>query len=32
MVLQVLEDCRIDVVFSDADNTFYQNSFDHDLG
>lgn len=32
LVLQVMEDCDTDVVFSDSDNVFFQNPFQHDLG
>jgi hypothetical protein len=32
MVLSVLEDCQVDVVFSDADNVFFHDPFQHDLG
>lgn len=32
MVLQVLEDCEMDVVFSDTDNVFMKDPFSHDFG
>lgn len=32
LVLDVVEKCDVDVVFSDADNIFYKNPFEHDLG
>jgi Nucleotide-diphospho-sugar transferase len=32
MVMKVAHDCDVDVVFSDVDNIFYHNPFEHDLG
>lgn len=32
MVLRILEDCDLDVVFSDPDNVFLKNPFGHDMG
>lgn len=32
MVLSVAEECDVDVLFTDADNIFYHNPLDHDLG
>jgi hypothetical protein len=32
MVRDVLRDCNVDVLFSDADNVFLQDPFQHDLG
>jgi hypothetical protein len=32
MAMSVAENCGMDVVFSDVDNIFYQNPFEHDLG
>jgi hypothetical protein len=32
MVMKVANDCDVDVVFSDVDNIFYHNPFEHDLG
>lgn len=32
MALSVAENCGVDVVFSDVDNIFYHNPFEHDLG
>jgi hypothetical protein len=32
LVLEIAENCDVDVVFTDADNIFYQNPFHHDLG
>mmetsp|Transcript_6345 Transcript_6345/g.14979 ORF Transcript_6345/g.14979 Transcript_6345/m.14979 type:complete len:376 (+) Transcript_6345:77-1204(+) len=32
MVLRILEDCDLDVVFSDPDNVFLKNPFAHDMG
>mmetsp|Transcript_14738 Transcript_14738/g.41064 ORF Transcript_14738/g.41064 Transcript_14738/m.41064 type:complete len:427 (+) Transcript_14738:91-1371(+) len=32
MALQVAHNCEVDVVFSDADNIFFKNPFEHDLG
>ena len=31
-VLHILEACDVDVVFSDSDNVFFENPFQHDLG
>ena len=31
-VLDIVNDCDVDVVFSDADNIFYHDPFEHDLG
>jgi hypothetical protein len=31
-VLSILEDCQVDVIFSDADNVFFHDPFQHDLG
>ena len=31
-VLRIMEDCDVDVVFSDCDNVFFRNPVDHDLG
>jgi hypothetical protein len=32
MILDILQKCKVDVVFSDADNIFLQDPFQHDLG
>jgi hypothetical protein len=32
LILQILVDCQVDVVFSDADNVLLQDPFRHDLG
>jgi Nucleotide-diphospho-sugar transferase len=32
MVMKVAQYCDVDVVFSDVDNVFYHNPFEHDLG
>jgi hypothetical protein len=32
MVMKVAHDCDVDIVFSDVDNIFYHNPFEHDLG
>lgn len=31
-VLHIVEACHVDVVFSDIDNVFFENPFEHDLG
>jgi hypothetical protein len=31
-VLSILQDCQVDVIFSDADNVFFHDPFQHDLG
>ncbi|KAG7351816.1 nucleotide-diphospho-sugar transferase [Nitzschia inconspicua] len=32
MVMKVAQECDVDVVFSDVDNIFYHNPFEHDFG
>lgn len=32
MVMKVAQECDVDIVFSDVDNIFYHNPFEHDLG
>ena len=32
MALQIANNCNVNVVFTDADNIFFQNPFEHDLG
>lgn len=32
MILQIIQDCQVDVVFSDADNVLLKDPFVHDLG
>mmetsp|Transcript_26531 Transcript_26531/g.58114 ORF Transcript_26531/g.58114 Transcript_26531/m.58114 type:complete len:509 (-) Transcript_26531:1514-3040(-) len=32
MALQIANSCNVNVVFTDADNIFFQNPFEHDLG
>jgi hypothetical protein len=32
MVMDVAENCGVNIVFSDVDNIFYKNPFEHDLG
>ncbi|KAL3908670.1 MAG: hypothetical protein SGARI_002958, partial [Bacillariaceae sp.] len=32
MVMKVAEECEMDVVFSDVDNVFFHNPFEHDFG
>jgi hypothetical protein len=32
MVMKVAEECEMDIVFSDVDNIFYHNPFEHDFG
>jgi len=32
MVLEIAKNCEVNVVFTDVDNVFFQNPFDHDLG
>jgi len=32
LVLEIAENCDVDVVFTDVDTIFYKNPFQHDLG
>lgn len=32
LVLEIAKNCDVDIVFSDVDNIFYKNPFEHDLG
>ena len=32
LVLEIAENCEVDVVFTDVDTIFYKNPFQHDLG